>query len=130
MIEQGLWQLLSTTGAITTLCGTRIYPAVLPTDPTYPCVLYKMIAAKPSPTMATSGFQRWRIEFDCFANTYLSAASLRSALRSTLEGYRGTLSDGTYLQDAQFIQLGDMFEDDARVYRAMIEFYLFFDFST
>lgn len=130
MIEQGLWQLLSTTSAIASLCGTRIYPVTLPTGPAYPCVLYKTIAAKPSPTLQTSGYQRWRIEFDCFAETYAGAAAVRSALRSTLEGFRGTLNDGTYLQDAQFIQLGDMFEDDARVYRCMVEFYLFFDFSS
>lgn len=129
MIEQGLWHLLSTTTAITALCKTRIYPVILPTDPTYPCALYKTIAAKPSPTMDTSGFQRWRVEFDCFAYAYMDAAALRSALRSTLEGYRGVLSDGTSLQDCQFIQLGDMFEEDARVYRCMVEFYLYFDFS-
>lgn len=128
MIETGLFSLLSTTSAITTLCGTRIYPFVLPTDPTYPCVLYKWIGAKPDPTMDTSGFQRWRMEFDCFAQTPASAIALRSAIRQALEGHRGRLTDGTYLQDAQFTQLGDFFEDDARIPRAMIEFFLFFNF--
>jgi hypothetical protein len=127
VIEAGLFSLLSTTSAITTLCGTRIYPAVLPTDPTYPCVLYKLISAKPSPTLSTSGFQRWRVEFDCFGQTYASAVAVRSAIRSTLEGYRGTLTDGTLLQDAQFVQLGDFYEDGARVYRCMLEEYLFFN---
>lgn len=128
MIEAGLFSLLSTTAAITTLCGTRIYPAVLPTIPTYPCLRYKLISAKAEPTLSTSGYQRWRIQFDCFANTYASAVALRAAIRSALEGYRGTLIDGTYLQDAQFIQLGDDYEDDPRVYCAMSEFYLFFNF--
>jgi hypothetical protein len=130
MIDVGIFQLLSTTAAITSLCETRIYPTVLPTGPTLPAVTYRMISAKPSPTLTTSGFQRWRMQCDCFAETRAQAAGLREALRSTLEGYNGVLSDGTFLQDAQFVQLSDDFQDDARVYRCLIEFFLSFNFTS
>lgn len=130
MINAGLFALLSTTSAISSICGTRIYPVVRPTGATYPALTYKLIAAKPSPTLQTSGYQRWRIEFNCFAGTYDQAAALRAALRSTLEGFNGILGDGTFLQDAQFIQLGEDFEDDPRIYCLMIEFYLFFNLSS
>lgn len=128
MIEAGLFGLLSVTPAITSL-GAKIYPVVRPTGAAYPCITYKMIAAKPGPTLDTSGFQRWRVEFNCFSDTFSVAASLRAALRSTLEGFNGVLSDGTLLQDAQFIQLGDDFEDDPRIYCLIVEFYLFFNFQ-
>jgi Protein of unknown function (DUF3168) len=129
VIEAGLFALLSTTGAITSL-GATIYPVVRPPSPVYPCISYKLIAAKPSPTLQTSGYQRWRIEFNCFATTYAQGVALRAALRSTLEGFRGTLNDGTYLQDAQFIQLSDDYEDEPRIYCCMDEFYLFFNFGS
>jgi len=130
VIDAGLFSLLSSSPAITAICpGTSIYPVVLPTGPSYPCMLYKLMSAKPSPTLDTSGFQRCRVEFDCFSQTYAQAVSLRAAIRSTLEGYRGALNDGTLLQDAQFIQILDDYENDARIFRAMIEMYLFFDFQ-
>lgn len=130
MIDAGLWHLLSTTAAITAICKTRIYPIILPPDPTWPAMTYQIIAATPEPTLDTAGFQRWRLQFDCWANTYADAASLRAALIRTLNGYQGTLSDGTLLQDAEFIQVTDFFADDARVYRCMVEFYLYFTFSS
>ena len=38
MIETSLFKVLSTSSAITALAGTRVYPAVLPTDPTLPAL--------------------------------------------------------------------------------------------
>lgn len=130
MIDAGLFTLLSTTSAITALCGTRIYPVTFPTGPTYPAMAFKWIGAKPNPTLRNSGYQRWRMEFECRDHTYALALAMRGALRSTLEGYNGVLSDGTFLQDAQFVQLRDDFEDDPRVYCCTIEFYLFFNLSS
>jgi hypothetical protein len=116
MIDVGIFHLLSATAAITSLCEGRIYPTILPPGPTLPALTYRMISAKPSPTLTTSGFQRWRMQCDCFAETEAQAVGLREALRSTLEGYNGVLSDGTFLQDAQFVQLSDSFQDDASLH--------------
>ena len=129
MIDEGLFYLLSHTTAITSICGTRIYPSAFPPDPTYPAISYKLIGARPDPTLSTPGYQRFRYEFDCRAVDAVVAGDLRQALRQTLEGYNGLLNDGTFLQDGQFIQTVDDFADDPRVYRRMIEIYLFFNFS-
>lgn len=129
MIEQGLWHLLSTTTAITALCKTRIYPVILPTDPTYPALTYQMISVKADPTLDTSGLQRWRIQFDCWSSVYAEASSLRAALTKALNGYQGTLVDGTLLQNVDLVQITDFFADQARIFRCMAEFYLYFDFS-
>lgn len=130
MIATGLAALLSSTPSIQALCGTRIYPDERPPGVTYPAMTFYLVSAKPSPTLDTSGFQRHRYEFCCFGASPIDAETLREALRHALEGYRGLLSDGTLLQDAQLNGGDDSFEDDPRIYKRVIEFYLFFNFSS
>lgn len=130
MIEAGISHLLVTTPAVEAICGTRIYPMILPTEPTYPAATYQMISANPDPTLDTSGFQRWRIQFDCFGRSYSDAAGLRGALITALNGYLGTLNDGTRLQNAEFHNLTDFFYDASRTYRCMVEFYVYFTFNS
>lgn len=100
----------------------------MPDNPEYPAITYSIIGARPEPTLRTSGYQRYRVEFRCRDKVALNASTLREALREALEGYNGVLTDGTFLQDAQFIQLMDGYLDNPRVYVRMIEMYLFFCF--
>jgi hypothetical protein len=128
VIETGIISLLNSSFAVTSLCGSRIFPDPMPENEVYPAITYMMIGARPDPTLDTSGYQRHRIEFRCRAENALQAIGLREALRHTLEGYNGPLTDGTLLQDVQFIQLADNYIDNPRLYVRMIEFYLFFCF--
>jgi Protein of unknown function (DUF3168) len=129
LIKAGLFHLLSTTSAITTICDTRIYPDVRPTGPEYPLIEYKEISSISNPTWDTSGMQRDRYQFDCCAASSLGAEQLREALRQTLNGYQGVLSDGTYLQYARLITRTSSYSDMPRIYCATIEFYLLYNFT-
>lgn len=129
MIEAGLFHLLSTAPSIVALCGTRVYPDVRPTGPKYPLIEYKEIAGAGDPTFETSGLQRDRFQFDCYGETKSDAALLRDALRKTLNGYNGLLSDGTLLQNALLIGKNSAYSDDPRLYCCTLEFYLFYDFT-
>jgi hypothetical protein len=132
VIEQGLWHLLSTTAAITALCGTRIYPVILPpsVQPIYPFMTYQVIVAPQQPTMDTAGMQHWRLQFDCWGETYLDAAALRTALVKTLSGAQQTLSDGTVLQNARLHTLSDDFASASRTYRCIVDISLDFNFNS
>lgn len=130
MIEAGLFKLLSTSSAIVAICGTRIYPMVLPTGPTYPAMTYQVIVAPQSPTMNTAGMQHWRIQFDCHGESYPDAVGLRTALIKTLNGAGQVLSDGTVLQNAHLHTLSDDFATAARVYRCIADITLDFNFSS
>ena len=130
MIQAGIFSLLSQNTSISALIGSRIYPVLLPEDSTLPAMTYHVIGGASMPTLSTSGMQRMRMQFDCWGQTYDDAATLRSTLISALNGYQGTLSDGTNLQFAQLIGPGtDFFEDAPRQFRCMCEFYLFFNFN-
>jgi hypothetical protein len=102
---------------------------VRPTGPTYPLIEFKEIAGKANPTWDTSGMQRDRFQFDCYGERKSDAALLRDALRKTLNGYNGLLSDGTLLQNAILINKGSSYSDDPRIYSCTLEFYLLYNFT-
>lgn len=128
MIEAGLYNLLSTASAITALCQTRIYPVVMPTAAKYPAMTYQVIVAPQHPTMNTAGMQHWRIQFDCWGESYSDAASLRTALVKTLNGAQQLLSDGTLLQNARLNSLSDDFANASRTWRCIADISLDFNF--
>jgi hypothetical protein len=131
VIEAGLFNLLSTAPAITAVCGTRIYPVVMPTGPAYPAMCYRTIVAPQHPTMNGTGMQHWRIQFDCWAETALGAAAVRAALLKTLiVEEQFLLSDGTLLQSATLHNVSDDFMSASRVYNYMADVTLDFNFQT
>jgi len=130
MILTGLFALITTASAWQALAAERLSPVTLPEIPTLPAATYQIVGGSSEPTFQTSGMQKLRVQFDHYGNTYSDANGLREATRVLLNGYSGTLSDGTVLQKADLIQSVDYFENDARQYRCMSEFYLWFDFSS
>jgi hypothetical protein len=126
MIEQGLYTLISTDPTISGMIATRVYPILLPEKPVLPAMTYGVVGGSGEPTLNTSGMIRLRMQFDCWGMKYSDAAQLRKALVQALNLYYGVLSDGTYLQLAQFIQPVDFYEQDARQYRCAVEFYFEF----
>lgn len=129
MISEGIFSLLSTDAGVSALVGTRVYPVRLPTNPTYPCVRYLIVGGSSDPTFKTSGLQRIRLQVDGFGATHKSADAVRDAVTALLDGYVGTLSDGTYVQNITQIQPLDYDDPDALAFRCMVEFYVLFDVS-
>lgn len=127
MIEKGLVAMLLANAPIAAMVGTRISPLVLPENSTLPALTYQTVGSVSRDTLATAGMSRVRMEFNCWGADYLDAITLRAALIAALNGYQGLLSDGTQLQNARQLQSIDFFDHDARLYRAMTEFYLYFD---
>lgn len=128
MIESDLFTLLTHDAAIAALVASRVYPVQLAEDAALPALSYQIVSAVGEPTMETSGLQRWRLQLDCWGDTYADASTLRQQVALLLDGYQGDLASGVRLQNAQAMQRIDFFDDMPRVYRCMIEFYLWFDF--
>lgn len=128
MLSVGLYALLAGEATISALVGTRIEPIELSIAQTMPALTYKFVGGSGEPTFTTSGMQKVRVEFNSFGTTHLQADTLREAIRKFLNGFRGALSDGTVLQNADHIQDLDFFEQYSREFRCMSEFYLFFVF--
>ena len=127
MIQNGIFNLLSTNGSIAALIGSnpaRIFPVLLPQDSVLPALTYHLVAEPVDPTFTTSGMARARIQFDAWGDSYSDAASLRAALTTVLHGLKGTLSDGTIVDNTLLLGATDFFEDDPRQFRCMSEFYM------
>jgi hypothetical protein len=122
MVETALFTALSTSAAVSALAGTRIYPAVLPKDPTLPAVVYHFVGGANQPTMDTRGKQRSRVQFDCIGETYLDAVTLRKAVVQTLAGYRCADFQSQILNATG----SDGFDQDLLQYVAIAEAYVWY----
>lgn len=123
MIEDGLYSLLSSNADVAALCGTRIYPLILPADPVLPCITYQRISTVPQYTMdGPTGFITARVQIDLWADSYSSAKALASAVQAVLDGFTGTLSNGVLVLDIRIDGALDAYEKDARLYREQTDF--------
>lgn len=92
-VENALAGKLAGTSAISSLVGARIYPVLLPQDPTYPAITYQRISGERRHDLqGASGIGHPRISVSCWATTYAGVKALAAAVRKALDGFRGTLS--------------------------------------
>ena len=120
MIEQAFYTILSTSTAITALVASRIYPIVISENSHLPAIDYSFVGGSASPTLTTTGTQKYRLEVNCWGSTYADAVTLRNAVIGTLNGYLSpTMS-------IQFLMPRDLFDDTLLQYRAIAEFYIYF----
>ena len=123
-LSHGIFALLSTAAP---LGGAKVYPDQLPENPTLPALEYQWVGGGGKPSLNASGPQRWRLQVNAWGSTFDSAETLKWAV---LNGYRGTLSDGTLVQFIQLIgPIRLSFENDAREFGCGVEFYVHFCFN-
>lgn len=119
MIEPLLYQALSESSQITALAGNNIWGLTLPENSTLPALTYQIISCVTDPTFSTVGQRKYRIQIDCWAESYLASVSLRGAVIQTLDGYQDDA-----LGSAWLLQQIDFFDQHGLEYRASCEFYI------
>ena len=74
--------------ALGALCANRVYPYHLPDNPTYPAIVYTEIASDQDNTLCgRSNFRRLRMQFDLYAKTTASLATLRDGLVNAMDSF-------------------------------------------
>ena len=63
------------------------YPLVIPEGSTLPAAAYTFVGGTANPTFNTSGLTRYRVEVSCYGQTYSDAVTLRSTVKTALNGY-------------------------------------------
>lgn len=129
MIETNLVELLRADATVTSLVAARIYPVLLPDESPLPAVTYQVIATTPLYALDERiNLTRYRIQIDAWAAwpNYAQAKSLAEAIRVVLDGYSGSLPDGSRIDS--IIQIGgtDLFEPSGNVHRVMAEYIILF----
>jgi hypothetical protein len=126
MLEAGLVSLLSADAGVTALVAARIFPIVLPENMDVncvgPCLTYQDITGSSTFTTDKKQSATKRIQFDSFSKNYQSAKQVLMAVSKVLDGYVGTLPDGTRVIFANSSVETDNFENDGRVFRCLSEY--------
>lgn len=127
MIEAGLFALLAADTQVQALCGTRIYPLLLPDAPTLPAVTYQTISSVSGYTNdGQTDATKARIQMDVWAQSYMVAKSLAEAIRHVLDAYSGTLPDGTEVGNILRDNSTDLYEEQAFLYRVQTDWLVIF----
>jgi hypothetical protein len=75
------------------LIGTRWYPDTLPENPIYPAVVYQQISQVTIGSHTeTANLAQTRLQLTLWCNTFDQAITLRNAIRTVLNDYRGSSS--------------------------------------
>lgn len=90
-IGKGLYQYLMSKSTVTSLCGTRGYPEVLPQGATLPAFTYSEVDANSFDNIdgESTGLRQTRLQVNCFSEKHSEAQELRERIRLVLQGYRG-----------------------------------------
>lgn len=99
MLEAGLYSHLAANAGVSALVSTRIYPLLLPQEPTLPALVYQRISTNPlgHSQDGPNHLARVRMQLRCHGATLLAAKQLADAVRAALDGYSGTMGTVTVL---------------------------------
>jgi hypothetical protein len=108
---------LLTQTAVTAIVNQSIQPIPAPEDLSqYPLITYQSPSdVSDNANDGPVGVATSCIVFDCKALRYLDARNLALAVKAALNGYSGTLPDGTHVFLAEFVNLVDRWEDGSRI---------------
>jgi hypothetical protein len=86
LIENYIYQHLSTSATIVGLMGTRIYPLRAPQNPTFPFIVYQRISCVTEYGMdGFHGLSNVTVQFDCYATSHGGVRSISSALHTVMQ---------------------------------------------
>jgi hypothetical protein len=133
MLEPDLHTFLANDAGVAALVadgnGARITPLLLPESSALPAVTYHLVSQKREQTFAhPRGLVRSWLQIDCWGRNYGDAKSLAEAVRVALDNFAGTMgtSPGTTVQLAQLTSETDTYAGEPRIYRVLMEFWIWF----
>lgn len=118
MIDANLYTFLAAQSAITNVTGTRIYPEILPADPTFEAITFRADYHDIDNVFGGStNFCRSDYYIDAWAETHAEAIALAKLIRDNLKDVSGAFG-GITIQEV-FITMGPqtVFEDSVEAYR-------------
>ncbi|MDR3746838.1 MAG: DUF3168 domain-containing protein [Acidobacteriota bacterium] len=117
MLTNGVVAYLLAQEPVTSIVNQSIQPIPSPEDLSqYPLITYQSPSdVSDNANDGPVGVATSRIVFDCKALRYLDARNLALAVKAALNGYSGTLPNGTVVFLAQSVNLVDRWEDGSRI---------------
>lgn len=115
-LEAVIFTRLSTYAGLIALTSTRIYPIILPQNPTLPAVTYQRTdGPRESALGAEMGLAHPGIQIDSWGKTYASAKAVATQARAALQRWSSEITDPVVL-DCLLESDGDEYEPGANIY--------------
>jgi len=115
-LETAIYTRLAAYEGLTALISTRIYPMILPQNPTYPAVTYQRTDGVRESGMTTEhGMAHPGIQIDSWDKTYAGAKAVATQVRGALQRWSSEAADPIVL-DCFLESDGDNYEPDTGAY--------------
>lgn len=102
--------------ALKSLASNRVYPMVLPQNPTMPAIVYTLISKNSENRLeGSASLRQARMQIDTYAKTYSAVKILAASVLNAMEtaSFKGTLQTER-----------DLYEADVKLYRVTQDFYI------
>ena len=131
MIEHGFVEFVQGNTAVAAIAATGGYAGEVPKNWTLPTWSYTTISNRGLARGLSThpGLRCWHVQVDCYGSAFAQGAdaiALAEAISGLLDGYSGTLPDGTQVDNAQWADSRSFFDAAGRTYRSMCEFEIFY----
>lgn len=116
MIEQAVYARLAGDAAVAALVAARIYPSILPQNPTLPAISYSRVSrSDPYSLSGRSDLRHIVLEINAWAETYAGSKALAQAIEDAMD------ADGLDIKAVQITDQ-DLYESDTKIYRVFAEY--------
>ena len=116
-IQDGIYAFLIADAGVSAIVGTRVYPILMPQNPTFELITYQKISGVRGKQLSgTTGYARPVIQIDCWAESFLTAQTLADAVRSAVDGYSGLMGSDV-VDRAQIMNEMDLYENETQIFR-------------
>lgn len=119
-IGEQIYSRLTTHSDVAALVGNRVYPIILPQDPTLPAITYQIISQ--TPTGGNIHLHNMRLQVDCWSTSYAGADGLAAKVIAALRLYGERSNQRPLLMSAYDVNRQDLFEPDTNEWRVSIDF--------
>lgn len=116
MIEAAIRSILLADPTVYGLVGTRIQPAPLPLDITYPAISHLKVSNAYSRIVG-----RPRIQIDCWSTDWSECQTLAKAVESALDGYSGIVN-GVNIEIIVPLDYQDFYDNTTKIYQVAYDF--------
>ena len=125
-IGKSIYSILSTTGNISGLVSTRIFPNVAPQTTQFPFFIYDITGVDPTNTKdGVSTLDTNNVMISVYSKTYSEASTLALNVRVAMDRLPTNLYAGENIQSSEFQSYNDIFDDtsgNAGIYRKALDF--------
>jgi hypothetical protein len=129
-LDEGIFAYLKATAGITALVSSRIYPLVLPQEPTLPALVVTRISTPRIVSHDTSGATgdliSPRYQFDAWGTSQAATKAIADALRAALNGKTGA-AGGITLRAALSEDEAHDYDPETGLYRIRSDYFIWYE---